>query len=122
MREGASRPVGVPLHPMARKADRFDPSTLELHDEPDMRQFVVRVGDHRARVEYERSSDRIFLTSIDVPKALVPLGMADILLGKVMAHVEEKRWKLVPTHPAIKAYMREHSAWQRLLLKGIQLR
>jgi hypothetical protein len=44
------------------------------------------------------------------------------LLEKVLSHVEDKRWKLVPTHPAIKAYLRANTSWQRLLLKGVQLR
>lgn len=44
------------------------------------------------------------------------------MLEKVLTHVEDKGWKLVPTHPAIKQYLRDNSAWQRLLLKGVQLR
>ena len=28
---------------------------------------------------------------------------------------------LIPTAPAIKAYLRKHTAWQRLLLKGVQV-
>ena len=107
---------------MAKKEAPFDPATLELHDETDARQFVVRVDGHRARVEYDRDGDRVFLTSIDVPKTLEPLGMKGVLMEKVLTHVEDKRWKLIPTHPAIKDYLRQNSAWQRLLLKGVQLR
>lgn len=107
---------------MAKKDTPIDPVTCELHDEVDARQFVMRVGGQRARVEYDRDGDRIFLTSIDVPKSLEHLNIHGALLEKVLTHVEDKRWKLVPTHPAIKAYLRENSAWQRLLLKGVQLR
>jgi len=107
---------------MSKKDTPSLPAELELLDETGARQFVVRVDGHRARVEYDRDGDRIFLTSIDVPKALEPYGMHDALLEKVLSHVEEMRWKLVPTHPAIKDYLRAHTAWQRLLLKGVQLR
>jgi len=110
---------------MAKKAaptTPFVPDALELHDEPDNRQFVARVDGLRATVEYDRDGERIFLTGLNIPKALEPLGIRDALLEKVLAHVEEKRWKLIPTHRAIKAYMCTHSAWQRLLLKGVQLR
>ena len=107
---------------MSKKVRAFDPAELELRDEPENRQFVARVGDHRARVEYERNGDRIFLTLLDIPKALVPLEITDALIEKVLTYVEEKRWKLIPTHPLIKAYMHAHPAWQRLLLKGVQLR
>jgi len=107
---------------MAKKVAPFDPERLELHDEPDYRQFVVRAAGQRARVEYDRDGDRIFLTSIDVPKGLEAVGVGGVLMEKVLAHVDAKGWKLIPTHPAIKQYLREHSQWQRLLLKGVQLR
>ncbi len=100
----------------------FVPSMLELIDEPDNRQFVTRVDGMRAIVEYDRDGERIFLTGIHVPKALQPLGVGDALMEKVLCHVEEQKWKLIPTNPAIKDYLRTHSAWQRLLLKGVQLR
>jgi uncharacterized protein len=110
---------------MAKKAappTLFDPAELVLHDEPGNRQFVTRVDGIRASVEYDRDGERIFLTGLNVPKALQPLGVGDALLEKVLTHVEEQNWKLIPTNSAIKDYLRTHSAWQRLLLKGVQLR
>lgn len=110
---------------MAKKAAppiSFDPAALELHDEPENRQFVTRVDGIRATVEYDRDGERIFLTGLNVPRALQPLGVGDALMEKVLTHVEAQKWKLIPTNPAIKDYLRAHSAWQRLLLKGVQLR
>lgn len=108
---------------MARKTtiDEVDIAALPLIDEPDSRQFVLRVGDHRARMEYERDGDRIFLGTLDVPKPIVELGVGDAVMEKTLLWVEENRLKLIPTAPAIKAYLRKHTAWQRLLLKGVQL-
>jgi predicted GNAT family acetyltransferase len=107
---------------MAKKDALIDPTTLALQDEPDARQFVLRVDGQRARVEYDRDGDRIFLTGIDVPKDLEQRGVRDVIMVKVLSLVDEKGWKLVPTHPAIKEYLRANIAWQRLLLKGVQLR
>ncbi len=110
---------------MATKATpttTFIPAELELHDEPDNRQFVTRVDGLRATVEYDRDGERIFLTGLNIPRALRPTGLGDALLERVLTHVEEQNWKLIPTNPAIKDYLRTHSAWQRLLLKGVQLR
>jgi predicted GNAT family acetyltransferase len=107
---------------MAKKDSRTDPATAALMDEPDARQFVLRVDGQRARVEYDRDGDRIFLTGIDVPKELEQRGVRDVIMVKVLSLVEEKGWKLVPTHPAIKDYLRSNVDWQRLLLKGVQLR
>jgi hypothetical protein len=109
---------------MARKANTdstIDLASLPLLDEPDSRQFVLRVGEHRARLEYDRDGDRIFLGTLDVPKPVESLGVADVFMEKTLTWVEENRLKLIPTHPAIKAYLRKHTAWQRLLLKGVQV-
>lgn len=110
---------------MAKKAAPTTPvfpHVLELVDETENRQFVTRVDGLRATVEYDRDGERIFLTGIHIPKALEPLGVREALMEKVLTHVEEQKWKLIPTNPAIKDYLRTHSAWQRLLLKGVQLR
>jgi predicted GNAT family acetyltransferase len=110
---------------MAKKAappSPIIPSALELHDEAENRQFVTRVDGLRATVEYDRDGERIFLTGLNIPKSLQPLGLGDALLERVLTHVEEQKWRLIPTHPAIKDYLRTHTAWQRLLLKGVQLR
>lgn len=108
---------------MARKAttDTIDLQALPLIDEPDSRQFILRVGDFRARMEYERDGDRIFLGTLDVPRPIAELGVADVVMEKTLMWVEENRLKLIPTAPAIKTYLRKHTSWQRLLLKGVQL-
>lgn len=108
---------------MARKANTeiIDLHALPLQDEPDSRQFVLRVGEHRARLEYDRDGDRIFLGTLDVPKPVEGLGVGEVVMEKTLAWVEENRLKLIPTHPTIKAYLRKHTAWQRLLLKGVQV-
>jgi len=108
---------------MATKAkeETFDLNALPLIDEPDSRQFVLRVGEYRARMEYDRDGDRIFLGTLDVPRPVVNLGVGDVVMEKTLMWVEENRLKLIPTAPAIKAYLRKHTAWQRLLLKGVQV-
>ena len=101
--------------------DTLDPSTLTLIDEEESRQFVLVVDGHRARMEYDRSSDRIFLTHLLVPLAIEGHGVADILTEKVLVWVESKGMKLVPYCPFVKTYLRRHTAWQRLLVKGVQI-
>lgn len=99
----------------------IDLESLSIADEPDSRQFVLRVGEYRARLEYDRDGDRIFLGTLDVPKPVQSLGVAEVFMEKTLTWVEANRLKLIPTHPTIKAYLRKHTAWQRLLLKGVQL-
>jgi hypothetical protein len=98
-----------------------DVQALPLLHEPDDRQFVLQVGTHRARMEYERNADRMFLTHVEVPAAVEGHGVAAVLTEKVLQWIEEQGLKLVPYCPYVKTYLRRHTAWQRLLLKGVQV-
>lgn len=99
----------------------IDLSALPLIDEEESRQFVLVVDGHRARMEYERSSDRIFLTHLLVPPAIEGQEVAEGLTEKVLVWVESKGMKLVPYCPFVKTYLRRNAAWQRLLVKGVQI-
>ncbi|MDQ3100202.1 MAG: N-acetyltransferase [Bacteroidota bacterium] len=109
---------------MAKKATspkEYDIDVLQLTDEEEARQLVLRVGDHRVRMEYDRSGDRIFLTNLDVPRALVIDNMQNRMIEKVFNWVEANNLKIIPTNQVVKAYLRENKGWQRLLLKGVQV-
>lgn len=94
---------------------------LPLIDEEESRQFVMVVSGHRARMEYDRTSDRIFLTHLLVPPALEGQDVASVLTEKVFTWIESKGMKLVPYCPFVKTYLRRHAAWQKLLVKGVQI-
>lgn len=104
------------------KSAVMDVTELPLVDEPEMRQFVMHVGGHRARMEYDRHGDRIFLTRTEVPKHLQEQGVGTVLTEKTLSHLEASKMKLVPLCPKVKDFLRQNPAWQRLLLKGVQLR
>lgn len=95
--------------------------TLPLIDEEDSRQFVMVVGGHRARMEYDRTPDRIFLTHLLVPPALQGQDVESALTEKVLNWVEERGMKVVPYCAYVRTYLRRHTTWQRLLVKGVQI-
>jgi len=99
----------------------IDFSTLSLLDEEESRQFVLIIGGHRARMEYDRSSDRIFLTHLLVPPALEGYDIEAVLTEKVLTWAEDHRMKVVPYCQYVKTYLRRNAAWQRLLLKGVEI-
>jgi uncharacterized protein len=101
--------------------ESIDLESLPLIEEKDMRQFVLQVGEHRARMEYDHQGDRIFLTQTEIPKALDGMPVADALVLKALIFVEEKRWKLIPVSHHVKAYLRAHPEWKRLLVKGLHV-
>jgi uncharacterized protein len=107
--------------PTKTLAPTFDPGSLVLTDEEESRQFVMVVAGHRARMEYDRTPDRIFLTQLTIPTALDGMDIAAVLTEKVLVWVESKGMKLVPYSPYVKTYLRKHTAWQRLLVKGVQI-
>jgi hypothetical protein len=99
----------------------MDLSTIDLIDEEESRQFVLVVDGHRARMEYDRSGDRIFLTNLQVPPALDEEQLSAALTEKSLTWADENRMKVVPYCPYVKSYLRKHTAWQRLLVKGVQI-
>lgn len=98
-----------------------DIDVLQLTDEEEARQLVLRVGEHRVRMQYDRAGDRIFLTGLDVPRGIGIDDMQKRMIEKVFAWVEENNLKMIPTNQVVKAYLRENKSWQRLLLKGVQV-
>jgi uncharacterized protein len=109
---------------MAKKSTSpttYDIDVLELTDEEEARQLVLRVGEHRVRMQYDRTGDRIFLTGLDVPRGLLIEDMQKRMIEKVFNWVEANNLKIIPTNQVVKAYLRENKSWQRLLLKGVQI-
>ncbi|MEO8590583.1 MAG: GNAT family N-acetyltransferase [Flavobacteriales bacterium] len=101
---------------------KIDLEALSLSDEMEARQFVLKIGEHRARMEYDRSSgDRIFLTRLEVPPALDVEEVSAVLTEKVLNWAEANKLKVVPYCAYVKTFLRRHTAWQRLLVKGVQL-
>jgi hypothetical protein len=43
------------------------------------------------------------------------------MLEMVLERVESENLKLIPSDRRVKSYLRKHTAWQRLLLKGVQV-
>lgn len=119
--------MGLSLPPSLTMAKPSTPATadlaeLPLTDEKTTRQFVLKVGDQRARIEYDHQGDRIFLTRTDVPKQLADCDAHRVLTEKTLSHVESQKLKLIPLCPKVKDFLRQNPSWQRLLLKGVQLR
>ena len=94
---------------------------LSLTDNRDLRVFVLEVGGHRARLEYDLQGDRIFLTRTEVPKALEGDKVGAALMHKVLTWVGSQKLKLVPISPEVKAYLRRNPEWKRLLVKGLHV-
>jgi hypothetical protein len=96
-------------------------SELPLENETESRQFVMQVGAHRARIEYDHQGDRMFLTRTDVPARIEDPNVAPVLTEKVLTWIDQHNLKLVPLCRSVKAHLRNNPDWKRLLLKGLHV-
>ena len=116
-----TRYLCIPIMIKTATPNLSDLRALPLFDDQEARVFVMKVGDHRARMEYERTNDRMFLTNTNVPAALEGRHVANVLTEKVLTFIEDNKLKLVPMCPKVKAHLRSNPAWQRLMVKGLHL-
>jgi len=108
---------GENLYPCTCGTDRTAPDGRKDHAS-----IRAEGGRSACRIEYDHQGDRIFLTRTDVPKQLADCDAHRVLTEKTLSHVEAQKLKLIPLCPKVKDFLRQNPAWQRLLLKGVQLR
>ena len=96
-------------------------SELPLENETESRQFVLQVGPHRARIEYDHQGDRMFLTRTDVPARIDDPNVTPVLTEKVLTWIDQHNLKLVPLCRSVKAHLRSNRFQSGLLLKGLHV-
>lgn len=94
---------------------------LPLTNNESLRQFELIVDGQKAKIEYERQKDRMFLTHTEVPAALEGHGVGAAMVEKTLHYLEENNLKLVPWCSFVKSYLQRHPEWKRLLAQGIQI-
>ena len=94
---------------------------LPLINNESLRQFELVVEGQKAKIEYERQKDRMFLTHTEVPAALEGHGVGAAIVEKSLRYLEENNLKLVPWCSFVKTYLQRHPEWKRLLAQGIQI-
>lgn len=71
-------------------------------------------GDH-AFIDYVQKNNTIFLIHTEVPERLQGTGMAEAIVRKTLAYLETQHQKIVPYCVYIKAFLKRHPEWNRLL-------
>lgn len=93
---------------------------MEIKDNAFSRQFETTIDGKMLSIEYSMQEKKLFLTRINVPDGTDDEVVSD-LLKAIMAHAEEKRFKVVPTHPKVAAFIRKNPVYRDLLPPGIRL-
>lgn len=93
---------------------------MEIKDNTLLRQFEAKTEFGMAVVEYALQERKIFLTKLHIPEDIED-GWVKDFIGNILEIAEEKKWKVVPTHPKIVALFRKNHSFKEFLPPGIKI-
>jgi hypothetical protein len=93
---------------------------MEIKDNEFSRQFETVVDGKLLSVEYSVQERKLFLTRLNTPEG-VSEETANDFLRRILDMAEEKRQKVVPTHPKVTAFFRKNPKYKELLPPGIRI-
>lgn len=95
---------------------------MEIKDNTFSRQFETQSEDGKLiSVEYSHQERKIFLTKVNLPEGFEEEEFLSNFLKEIMAIAEERKLKVVPTHPKVAAFFRKNPVYKELLPPGIRI-
>jgi len=94
---------------------------MEIKDNQFSRQFETSVDGKMLSVEYSIQERKLFLTKINIPEGMEEEPILSDLLKLILEIAEEKRQKVVPTHPKVAAFFRKNPRYKEMLPPGIRI-
>ncbi len=95
---------------------------MEIKDNEFSRQFEATVNGKMITVEYSSQERKIFLTKINIPEDMeYDDDEVSDFLKEILAIAEEKRLRVVPTHPKIAAFFKKNPQYKEMLPPGIRI-
>ncbi len=95
-------------------------NTMEIKDNLLLRQFEIMTPDGLLVLEYAIQERKLFLTKLHHPENL-DIEICNEFIKTVLTIAEERRFKVVPTHPKIAHFFRKNPVYKELLPPGIKL-
>lgn len=93
---------------------------MEIKDNEFSRQFETSVDGKLLSVEYSIQERKLFLTRVNVPENTSEETVSEFLT-RILDTAEQKKQKVVPTHPKVTAFFRKNPKYKELLPPGIRL-
>ncbi|QHS57437.1 N-acetyltransferase [Mucilaginibacter sp. 14171R-50] len=87
----------------------------DIIDNEAIHNFEFFVDGHRSFIDYKTRDNRIYLIHTEVPEELEGRGIAGVMVEKVLTYIEQRDMKLVPLCAYVKAFLKRHPEWNRLL-------
>ena len=95
---------------------------MEIKDNEFSRQFEATVNGKMITVEYSSQERKFFLTKINIPEDMeYDDDEVSDFLKEILAIAEEKRLRVVPTHPKIAAFFKKNPQYKEMLPPGIRI-
>ncbi len=95
-------------------------SVMVIKDNTLLRQFEANTDYGMAVVEYALQERKIFLTKLNTPEDIEEVWVKDFI-ATILKIAEEKKWKVIPTHPKIVALFRKNHSFKQFLPPGIKI-
>ena len=86
------------------------------------KRYEMLLDDQLVKIEYLTAQNKIYLTHTEVPKALEGKGMGSKIVKWALEDIEEKGLTLIPLCPFVATYIKRHPEWQKLVLKGVNIK
>ena len=93
-----------------------------IKEDSEQKKYFVSIGDKEAKIEYIKSSDKIYLTHTEVADTLTGKGIGSKLIKGVLQKIKEENLTLIPLCPFVAMYIKNHPEWKELVLKGVNIK
>jgi len=94
---------------------------MEIKDNEFSRQFETTVNGKMASIEYSVQERKLFLTRVNVPEGVEEEPFVSDFIKDILEIAEERRFRVVPTHPKVAAFFRKNPRYKDMLPPGIRL-
>lgn len=94
---------------------------MEIKDNAFSRQFEASVDGSRLTIEYSIQERKLFLTKMNLPEGFDNEEVVSEFIKNVLDIADEKRLRVVPTHPKVAAFFRKNPKYKEMLPPGIRL-
>ena len=94
---------------------------MEIKDNEFSRQFETAVDGKMPAIEYSIQERKLFLTKVLLPEGFDNEDAVSEFIKNILDIAEEKRLRVVPTHPKIAAFFRKNPRYKEMLPPGIRL-
>ena len=95
---------------------------MEIKDNEFSRQFETVTDGKTMSVEYSIQERKLFLTRVNIPEGMeTDEETISEFIKEILALAEEKRFRVVPTHPKIAAFFKKNPKYKEMLPPGIRI-